>query len=122
MKVTRILHTSVSVVADLDETVRWYAETLGMQPATRPEIPGIPGSWFTAGDGQIHLVGAPPRGTAIDPTGPHYCVAVEDIDAAIAELDGAGTPYLRGAQGDVVQIWINDPAGNTIELQQDRPL
>jgi catechol-2,3-dioxygenase len=27
---------------------------------------------------------------------------------------------VRGAQGTVVQIWFVDPAGNTIEIQQDR--
>ena len=122
MKVTRILHASVNVHTDLEATTRWYAETLGMRPAVRPEIAGVPGSWFTAGDGQVHLVGAPPRGTAIDPTGPHYCLGVEDLDAAVAELDAAGIAYLRGAQGEVVQIWITDPVGNTVELQQDRPL
>jgi len=67
----------------------------------------------------VHLVGAPPRGTEIDPTGPHFCVGVEDLDAAIAELDAANVAYLRGAQGPVVQIWVRDPAGNTVELQQD---
>ena len=119
MKVTRILHASVNVHGDLDDTTRWYAETLGMQAAARPEIPGIPGAWFAAGGGQVHLVGAPPRGTEIDPTGPHFCVGVEDLDAAIAELDAANVAYLRGAQGPVVQIWVRDPAGNTVELQQD---
>jgi hypothetical protein len=30
-----------------------------------------------------------------------------------------GIPYVRGAQGTVVQIWTTDRAGNTVELQQD---
>jgi catechol-2,3-dioxygenase len=48
-------------------------------------------------------------------------VAVEDLDAAIAELADRGIQYVRGVQGEgIVQIWITDPAGNTIELQQDR--
>ena len=42
------------------------------------------------------------------------------LDAAIAELDAKGIEYKRAVQGESnVQIWINDPAGNTIELQQD---
>ena len=44
---------------------------------------------------------------------------MEDLDAAIAELERDGIPYLRGAQGPVVQIWFADPAGNTIEIQQE---
>ena len=65
-----------------------------------------------------------PAGTgAIRPAGNHYCVAVDDLDAAIAELEATGVDYVRGAQGDVVQVWLSDPAGNTIELQQEcRPV
>jgi hypothetical protein len=40
--------------------------------------------------------------------------------AARAELESSGIPYDEGAQGPVVQIWINDPCGRTIELQQAR--
>jgi catechol 2,3-dioxygenase-like lactoylglutathione lyase family enzyme len=122
VNVTRILHASVNVHGQLDETARWYVKTLGLAAAPRPDIPGIPGSWFTTGDSQIHLVGAPPQGTSIDPTGIHYCLAVDDIDAAIAELEADHIPFLRGSQGDVIQIWIVDPAGNTVELQQDHQL
>jgi hypothetical protein len=47
-------------------------------------------------------------------------VAVEDLDGAIAELEARGIEYERALQGaGTVQIWIRDPAGNTIELQQD---
>jgi hypothetical protein len=38
----------------------------------------------------------------------------------VAELEARGIDYERAVQGDhTVQIWINDPAGNTIELQQE---
>ena len=82
-------------------------------------IPGIGGHWFGAGDVQLHLVDADAGTDAIQPTGPHVCFAVDDLDAAIAELERDGIPYLRGAQGPVVQIWFADPAGNTIEIQQE---
>ena len=59
-------------------------------------------------------------GHAIDSTGHHYCVAVTDLDAAVAELEARGIELQRAVQGEgTVQIWIADPAGNTIELQQD---
>lgn len=125
MKVTRILHASVNAAGDLAGARRFYADVLGLEPAERPDIEGIPGSWFTVGEAQVHVVGAPPSGDAIDPIGNHYCLAVDDIDAAVAELDAAGIPYVRagqGPRGEIVQIWIVDPAGNTVELQQDRSL
>jgi catechol 2,3-dioxygenase-like lactoylglutathione lyase family enzyme len=119
VKVTRILHASVNVSGSLADNDRFYADLLGMARADRPEIPGIEGRWFGAGDGQVHLVDAPMAGLGIDPTGPHFCLGVDDLHAAVAELEARSVPYTRAAQGDVVQIWIVDPAGNTIELQQD---
>ena len=98
----------------------FYGGLLGLDDVPRPEIPGVPGTWKGVGDLELHLVGAPPRATPIDSTGNHYCLAVDDLPAAIAELEARGVEYQRAVQGESnVQIWINDPAGNTIELQQD---
>ncbi|MDA8045764.1 MAG: VOC family protein [Actinomycetota bacterium] len=121
MKVTRFHHVSINTNdAPLDEVVAFYREVLGLGDHERPDIPGVAGHWHSVGDQQLHLVDAPPRGTPIDSTGRHYCVAVEDLDRAVAELDERGIAYERAVQGPgTVQIWINDPAGNTIELQQD---
>ena len=121
MKVTRLHHVSVNTNATpLDEMVGFYRDVLGLGDRDRPDIPGVPGHWHRVGELELHLVGAPPHGTAIDSTGHHFCVAVQDLDAAIAELESRGIDYERAVQGQgTVQIWINDPAGNTIELQQD---
>jgi catechol 2,3-dioxygenase-like lactoylglutathione lyase family enzyme len=101
--------------------VGFYRDVLGLGDLPRPDIPGIPGHWHIVGDQELHLVGAPPSGAAIDTTGHHYCVAVDDLDGAILELEDRGIDYVRAVQGEgTVQIWIADPAGNTIELQQDR--
>jgi catechol 2,3-dioxygenase-like lactoylglutathione lyase family enzyme len=122
VKVTRFHHVSVNRHdAQLDEMVSFYSGLFGLESKERPEIPGVPGHWFRVSDQELHVVGAPPRGTEIDSTGNHYCVAVEDLDKAIAELEDKNIPYQRAVQGtDTVQIWVTDPAGNTIELQQDR--
>jgi catechol 2,3-dioxygenase-like lactoylglutathione lyase family enzyme len=121
VKVTRVLHASVNVHHELDATRAFYAQLLGLESASRPAIPGVDGHWFTVGDGQLHLVDAPMLGApAIDRTGPHVCFGVEDLDAAIAELEHAGIAYEQGRQGDIVQIWIVDPSGFTVELQADR--
>ena len=122
MKVTRTLHHSVNVEGRLDETVAFYRRLLELDDERRPEIPGIDGHWFAAGHAQLHLVDADPGRQAIRPAGPHVCFAVEDLAAAVAELEESGIPYVEGAQGTVVQIWFVDPAGNTIEIQQDTEL
>jgi catechol 2,3-dioxygenase-like lactoylglutathione lyase family enzyme len=122
MRVTRTLHHSVNVEGNLAPTVEFYRRLLGLPSDDRPEIPGVGGHWFGLGNAQLHLVDADAGHGRIQPTGPHLCLAVDDLDGAIAELDAESVPYLRGAQGTTVQIWFADPAGNTIELQQDPEL
>ena len=122
MKVTRFHHVSVNCHnARLAEMVSFYGGLFGLDSKERPDIPGIPGHWFEVAGQELHVVGSPPRGTEIDSTENHFCIAVDDLDGAIAELDERMIPYERAVQGaGTVQIWITDPAGNTIELQQDR--
>jgi catechol 2,3-dioxygenase-like lactoylglutathione lyase family enzyme len=123
MKLTRILHASVNVEGCLDSARDFYSRLFQMQTAQRPDIPGVAGEWFTIGDAQLHLVDAPHRGThQIDPTGPHVCFGVEDLDDAVRELEEQSVPYVRANQGEVAQVWVTDPSGFTIELQQDRRL
>ena len=118
MKVTRILHHSVNVEGDLESAVDFYRR-LSLPDAARPEIPGVDGHWFTVEQAQVHLVDAPAGSDTIRPTGPHVCFGVEDLAATVAELERDGIPFVRAWQGAVEQIWIADPVGNTIELQQD---
>ena len=102
MKVTRFHHVSVNVHdATLDDMRDFYGGLFGLADVPRPEIPGVPGTWKGVGDLELHLVGAPPRGTPIDSTGNHYCLAVDDLTAAIAELDAKGIAYKRGGAGRV---------------------
>jgi catechol 2,3-dioxygenase-like lactoylglutathione lyase family enzyme len=121
VRVTRFHHVSVNCHdAPLDDMTAFYGDLFGLANVPRPEIPGVPGTWKGVGALELHLVGAPARRTPIDTTGNHFCFAVDDLDAAIAELEARGIEYQRAVQGaSTVQIWINDPAGNTIELQQD---
>lgn len=120
MKVTQTLHHSVNVEGHLDACVDFYRRLLDLSDLERPVIPGVSGHWFAAGDVQLHLVDADPGTGTIQPMGPHVCFAVDDLEQAVDELERDGIPYVRGAQGTVVQIWFVDPAGNTVEIQQDR--
>jgi lactoylglutathione lyase len=49
----------------------------------------------------------------------HLCWEVDDMDAALAELEERGvpitTPVRRGRTGNL-QAWITDPEGNRVEL------
>ena len=119
MKVTRTLHHSVNVEGELAETVEFYQRLLGMPDDHRPTIPGIDGHWFGSRSGPA------PSGRRAGRSRTH------PTDRAPRVLRGhrpggghrrarrAGIPYVEGAQGTTVQIWFTDPAGNTVEIQQD---
>ena len=120
VRVTRTLHHSVNVRGQprrppspsTATSWGWPPTPVRRSPgsAATGSPPATPSStWWTP----------TPATAGIRPTGPHVCFAVDDLDAAIAELEAGGIPYLRGAQGPVVQIWFADPAGNTVEIQQD---
>ena len=100
MKVTRFHHVSVnSNGTPLDEMVGFYRDVLGLGDQPRPEIPGIAGPLARGGrpgaaPGRRAAVGA-----GIDPTGHHYCVAVDDLDGAIAELEARGIEYDAASAG-----------------------
>jgi catechol 2,3-dioxygenase-like lactoylglutathione lyase family enzyme len=120
MKVTRIDHASVNTGGKLEDTRRFYADVLGLESASRPDM-GVDGYWFQAGTGsQVHLIEATPLGAGIDPIGNHYCLTVNDLAAALDELEDAGVEHLKIGDGPEAQVFVTDPAGNTVELQQER--
>jgi glyoxylase I family protein len=121
MRARRILHHSVNVEGDLDEATAFYRDVLGLEvEPSRPDIPGVGGTWFRVGDAQIHLVDAPVAEGPIRSTDAHVCLAVDDIEAAIDALRAQGIEFRRTAQGSVTQVFLADPSGNMIELQERR--
>lgn len=133
INVLELHHHAVRVPpAKAEEVKRFYQDVLGLHPdPKRPEIAGVPGAWMYVGpqDGpttQIHIMGSsgmPPfaKSEQQDPTRLHVALAVDDIQKAQAELDRLGTAYwvFGGVVGpDSVQIFLEDPAGNMIELHQ----
>ena len=121
MNITGFHHVSVNTNGtDVQEIDNFYRNILGLTHADRPEIPGISGSWFSVADQQLHIVDSAPTGEAIDIVGNHFCFRVTDLDEVIAQFKRDGLPYVTDLQNaDTVQVWITDPAGNTIEFQQD---
>lgn len=108
----------------------FYTQTLGVETVRR-DLPEkydalIPGFWMQFPNGQIHVIESSPSAktsgmlgqitnTECDPMGPHTAFFVADIDRAEQHLAAHGVPYDR-VQGF---IFTCDPAGNTVEFQQD---
>src|SRR5690606_23755453 len=106
---------SLNSAEAVDETAAFYRDVLGLEAAARPEMPGVPGQWFTVGDAQVHLIGRPPSERALNPSRHHVCFAVDDLPAALVELEGRGLEVLRAPSsrpdGATVQAFVTDPSG-----------
>ena len=93
------------------------AETwlIGLTPRTaRPDF-GFGGAWLDAGGQQVHLI----QGDVPPNVGQHFALAVDDLDAVIDELRAQGVEVSDAmAVGPGRQAFTQDPAGNTVELNQ----
>lgn len=108
-------------VADVDRSLAWYADLIGLEPlrvdmwrqgqAPFPSVRVEPGTI-------IDLVRSDRTGTNVD----HLCLVVtrSDIDAIVTDtrfavVDGPGSRY--GARGEGWSMYVNDPDGNTVEFR-----
>ena len=124
-----LTHVAIKV-ADLDRTLDFYVNKLGFAEMLR----------LHKDDGDVWLVylritddqflevfpGAEgDRAPGWNANGMnHLCLAIDDINALVAELEAAGIPLLlplkRALDGNW-QAWIEYPDGNRIELMQMDP-
>jgi catechol 2,3-dioxygenase-like lactoylglutathione lyase family enzyme len=114
VQATAVHHVSINV-PDVEAALHFYVDVLGLRRRDdRPEL-GIDGAWLDAGGQQIHLIGAdaPPN------LGQHFALLVDDLDASIADLRGQGIDVSDSMQvGTGRQAFLEDPAGNVVELHQ----
>ena len=113
-----INHSSL-IVANLDKSLVFYSEILGLQQVERPDL-GFPGAWFQLGEQQIHLLelenpdpttGRPEHG------GRDRHVALNALALAPIQdtLNKAGITYTMSKSGRRA-LFCRDPDGNAIEI------
>ncbi len=118
MEVIGLDHAAIKT-ARLEETRRFFEETLRLRVGPRPDF-DFPGYWLYAGDRDlVHLVETedakgPSKAASIN----HFALRVADIDAAAAELRARGVAFERDDTpgGELRQLYITDPNGVRIEL------
>ena len=116
---TRINHVSVNA-RDLQESVAFYVGLLEAEPLPTPNF-GVPVQWLAVGDTQLHLFER-----ALTPSSHHhFAVTVDDLEHAYRFADARGAfdvesfgNHLVLLPGDIVQLYVRDPAGNLVELDQ----
>jgi catechol 2,3-dioxygenase-like lactoylglutathione lyase family enzyme len=126
IRVQGIDHATL-VVANLERSHRFFVEALGMRQIERPAF-SFAGSWFQAGETQIHLIleysGSGPAGNPLPPEqrtprAHHLAFAVDDAAATIPRLQALQVPILSGPKprpDGYVQVFVTDPDGHIIEL------
>jgi catechol 2,3-dioxygenase-like lactoylglutathione lyase family enzyme len=108
----------VSVVArDLEESLDFYVDVLGLERLPTPDF-GFPVQWLRAGDLQVHVFERPDE----PPTHAHFALEVDDVVAVyerardLGILDRTFGYAIAELPGGEAQLYVRDPAGNLLEL------
>jgi catechol 2,3-dioxygenase-like lactoylglutathione lyase family enzyme len=115
----QINHVSVNA-RDLHESIDFYVDLLGAEPIPTPNF-GIPVQWLALGRTQLHLFERD-----LEPTSHHhFAITIDDLEPAYRAAERrdafdrrAFGNHLVELPGDVVQMYVRDPAGNLVELDQ----
>ena len=88
-------HVSV-IVDDLEESLRFYVDELGLTPVPTPDF-GFPVIWLQAGEQQVHLFDRP--GDA--PSHAHFALEIDDFMQV----------YLR-----MIRLTLEDPSSSDFTI------
>jgi glyoxylase I family protein len=115
----RIHHVSL-IVSDMEQSLRFYIDLLGLTlDKHRPDL-GYPGGWLWVGDQQIHLLELPNPDPVEDRPqhggrDRHLALSVKNLDALTQRLEEAGIGFARSRSGRRA-IFCRDPDANAVEL------
>ncbi|HSG90942.1 MAG TPA: VOC family protein [Pseudomonadales bacterium] len=121
----RSLYQIAGRLGDLEATTRFWRDLLGLRVIAHFEPPGI--LFIDLGGPRLLLEGSAPTATLY--------LAVDDLDAAYAELGAAGVVFhdapqrvfldeegTFGAAGEEERmVFLDDPGGNLLALVERRP-
>lgn len=127
MKVTKLLHTRMRV-SDMEQTIRFYTEVLGLEVLERKTSPRGSQLGFLKVPNSEELIEL----TSFPPSGPvkvqedlvHLAFQVESLDETIASLNAKGVKITDGptqSSSGSRFIFIDAPDGYEIELIERSP-
>ena len=123
MAVNSLDHCTINT-ADLDASVAFYTEVLGLRNGERPPF-GFPGAWLYCGDHPVvHLIGGSRRTEAGTGAIDHIAFRASGLKEYTRRLGERGIPFKeRDVPGQpLYQLFLEDPDGVTIEINfRDEP-
>lgn len=117
MRIGELDHYNI-ITADLDRSVAFYEQILGLRNGERPDF-GIPGAWLYAGKRPVvHLIGVDKNDKSGAGTIDHVAFRAEDFEATRETLTEKGVAFSQVDIPDfnLQQIFLHDPDGVKIEL------
>ncbi len=105
---------------DLDATVEFYEQVLGLVPRAKPS--GNSGMWMYLGDAAVvHINVVPESLGTVTGNFNHVAFSAANLDRFVATLTRRGTPHRVVERPDMglTQLLFNDPNGIAIELSFD---
>lgn len=120
-KIEVVKHNHVALqVKDITVSTKFYKDVLGLEPVAVPDSLKAIRSWFKLGaDEQIHLLAGRTVPVNNERNGSHFALFVQSIKAAELYLQEHQMNFHKQVRFDgTVQIYITDPDGYLIELNE----
>jgi glyoxylase I family protein len=121
---TNAVHHISLCVDDLDASLAFYCDLLGLKEIARPDF-GIPGAWLDAGNAQVHLIAAPDTldtgrpPEKLTPLANHTAFAISDYQTTVDLLESHGLEVIKTSP-KIGQLFVSDPSGHVIEFNARR--
>ncbi|MEZ5965033.1 MAG: VOC family protein [Planctomycetota bacterium] len=105
-------------VRDLDASLRFYRDVLGLTALPRPDL-GFGGAWLRVGAQELHLIAKDPAAPGTH-RGQHVALAVDDVEAWRLRLQAMGVACagVQRRPDGALQVFVRDPDGHVLELVQ----
>jgi catechol 2,3-dioxygenase-like lactoylglutathione lyase family enzyme len=120
MPATSMNHFTI-LTDDVDATVRFYGDLLGLHAGPRPDF-DFPGAWLYGSDAPIlHIIGGRPRAELRAGVIDHMAFTGRDLPATLNALRARGIEHTcrRQVGSGTWQVFFFDPNGARVELDFD---